>query len=293
MPRPLSTFVFVTLLGVVATAARSEMLASSSFDSSPKPADPRFVLNADSTLTARYNSFLDTDKLLFPLARPLTSDESFTVTTRFKILSAGFSAPSDQLGQISFGLVNLVTTGNDRSGSPTTNGDTFDSVTLDYFPNVTPFFASPTLSPTVFATAPTAGSPAFDVIYSVFGEQSALSAAGEAPLPLDTFLTSHLAYDAAVHRVTLSLATDAGSLLINAEGGADGNNTTIQLQLPETADFRMDAYALTLWKDAWAFGVPSVQADVVFDSFAVTAVPEPSTLILLALAAPLVARRRR
>jgi hypothetical protein len=278
---------------LLSQAALAETLASSTFDSSPKPADPRFTLNGDGTLTAHYNTFLDTDKLLFPLSRPLTAADSFTYTTRFKILSAGFSAPSDQGAQIAFGLVNTGTTGNDRSGTLSTSGDTFDAAMVDYFPNVSPFFPSPTLSPTVFATRPTATAGAFDVIHSVYFDESALAGAGEGPLPLDTFMTATFAYNAGTHVATLSFANDAGPLLINAGGGADGKTSTIELQLPDNIAFTLDAFALTLWKDSWAFGVPSVQADVVFDSFSVATAPEPASLAVLGVVVPVLMGRKR
>src|SRR5512136_2764070 len=59
---------FVAALGCGAAVARADVLASSDFDVNPAPADTRLTHNADSTLTAHYNTLLDTDKVLFPLS---------------------------------------------------------------------------------------------------------------------------------------------------------------------------------------------------------------------------------
>jgi hypothetical protein len=287
---PFSILFFLALGG--AAVCRGDVLASSSFDVNPAPADSRLTLNGDGTLTAHFNSTLDSDKVLFPLSRPLTAAESFTVTTRFKILSAGFNANPNGLAQIAFGLCNSTTTGSDRSGAPAnsgvpaTNSDTFDLVSFDYFPNISSdaTIASPTLAPTVYVSR-TGTESGFDDIRFLWGPESALNGDGEAPLPLDTWMNSELSYDLATRRVTLALSTDAAPLLINAGGGLDGDTHTIQLALTQADQFSLNSYALMLWKDSWEWAGTSVTADVVFDSFSVTAAPEPATATLVGLVA--------
>jgi hypothetical protein len=277
-----------------AATCRADVLISPTLNGNPAPGDSRITLNPDGTLTAHYNSLLDTDKVLFPLGQTLTAADSFKVVTRFKILSTNFFADPNGLSQISFGLCNSITTGTDRSSSMTTNGDTFDLVSFDYFPNISsdPLFASPTLAPTVFSSRIGTEGAMSDIQW-LWGPESALNGAGESPLPLDTWLSAGLAYDAAARRVTMALATDAGPMMINAGGGLDGDTSTIQMTLPQGVNFNLDSYALLLWKDSWIFGSdPSVRADVVFDFPSAATVPEPATAALLGLAALGVLMRR-
>ncbi len=274
----------------LASAAHAEVLASSSFDTNPAPADPRLTLNGDSTLTAQYNTLLETDKILFPLTHHLTAADSFTITTRFKILSTNFFADPNGFAQIGFGLVNSVTTGPDRSTSFTTNGDTFDMIGFDYYPNVNSF-PSPSLSPTIFSSRTGTEDAIPGHLHTVFYSESALNDPGESGLPLDTFINSTLAYDATTRRATLSLTTSAGPLFLNFGGGFDGDTSTIQLDFPVGKNFDVDSYALTLWKDSWAGPDPSVRADMVFDSFSVST-PEPASLSVMVGALLLIRRRR-
>jgi hypothetical protein len=288
----LFSFALGSGIGSAATA-RAEVLASAPFDTNPAPADSRITFNNDGTITAHYNSLRDTDKVLFPLSHPLTAADSFTVTTRFKIASTGFSADPFGFAQITFGLCNSITTGTDRSTTATTNGDTFDSFALDYFPNISTAWASPSLSPTIFSSRTGTESAIPNDIYSVYKAESALNDPGEAPLPFDTWMNAALVWNPATRQAILSMSTDAGPMFINAGGGLDGDTSTIQLTLPEGVDFNVDRYALMLWKDAWCYeSIPSVQADLTFDSFSVTAAPEPATIALFGLAAlGLMARR--
>ena len=118
--------------------------------------------------------------------------------TRFEILSNNFFADPNGFAQIAFGLVNGTTTGNDRSGGighltdPAgigSSGDTYDAVTFDYFPNVSPFFASPSLTTTIF-TSKTGSEPAFSDINSPFGDESALDNPGESAAPPSTLFST-------------------------------------------------------------------------------------------------------
>ena len=56
--------------------------------------------------------------------------------------------------QISWGLWSSTTTGLERTGNPASfAGDTFELLEFDYFPNASPFFGGPFLSPTAFGVA--------------------------------------------------------------------------------------------------------------------------------------------
>ena len=103
-----------------------------------------------------------------------------------------------------------------------------------------------------------------------------------------------MTYSAATRDLTLQMSTDSGPLFINSGGGADGDTSTIENQLPPGVNFNVDNYALTLWTDSYADSGPSVVADVVFSSFSVTSVPEPGSLMLLTLGScALLGRGRR
>jgi hypothetical protein len=297
---------FALIFAAVPSALRADVVVSSDFSTNPAPADPRFTFNsADGTLTAHYNTSLPTDKLVFPFpaGRSFTAADSFNVATRFKINSANFSADPFGFAQIALGLLNTTTTGNDRSGgighdfsaTPVnygTSGNTYDLVAFDYFPNVSPTFASPTLSPTIISSK-TGTEPAFSDVYAPFGAQSALNDPGESAPALDTFYNTLLSYNAQSRRIAISISSDSAPLLINAGGGPDGDPFTIDYTVPSGINFNVNAYALTLWTDSYADFGPSVVADVVFDSFSVSAVPEPSALLLTFPALLLLAHRRR
>jgi hypothetical protein len=277
--------------------------------------DPsRFTDNGDGTLTAAYNTELSTTKLLWSLPGgvTLTQNDRFRFETTFKIESQGFVADPDGFAQISFGLVNSSTTGLERTGYgefdfdtfefiPLIPADTYDIATVDYFPNISEWFPSPSLQPVVFGSDD--GNPAtdaFSVVTTPTSRESALNDidSGEADLMRDVFMTVVFEYNPATRRVTLQLLNDQGvALVINSDaeagpGGLDGLVTTIQMDLPHDAAFTLDSFALLLWGDSYVFGGPSVAGNVVFDHFIVL-VPEPGTLAVLGLAIASTSLRRR
>ena len=291
-------------------------LVEESFDTDPvtggravvTAGDPsRFTFNNDGTLTAAYDSQLPTAKLAWDLGRTLHQNRDFSFTTSFTIQSAGFEAQENGFAQIGFGLVNSITTGNDRAGGGPAGGDAFDVVSFDYFPNVSTFSAQ-TLGVTVVESD--TGNGFFSVIDFPFGPESDLGA--ESPLRLDTPLTAHIAYQASARTLTLTVSTAGGLIPINlvgqgdsggGAGGLDDDTTTIENRLLQTSilfdgvgfqGFSVDQFALTLWEDTFRFPaeVSSVKATVVFDQFSV--VPEPSSLVMAgALSLLLVVPRQR
>ncbi|MEE9217986.1 MAG: hypothetical protein V3U98_02875 [Acidobacteriota bacterium] len=112
------------------------------------------------SLRARYDTTEPTARAFAPLPRPLGADEPFEVSAIFVIRSEAFFADPSGFAQISFGLMNRATTGDDRSGDlEDFRADTFDTLEFDYFPNVSPFFGGPFTGGAAFGGA--AGDDAF------------------------------------------------------------------------------------------------------------------------------------
>jgi hypothetical protein len=245
-------------------------------------ANSRFTYNAtDHTLTAHYDSTAPTLKLLFPLGNHLNQDTSFNLSATFEIQSTGFTPSQFFAAQApAFGLVNSVTTGNARASTAgssfniVTNGDAYDLLTFDYYPQQDASSSSITLSA---VRSPLAGQTFNDR----FIFNGSLFASGA--LPLDQFITLTINYDAATKHAAVNYGS--GSLDADLTGG----------------QFDFDSFALTLWNDpqyaptdgsfAWDAGQPVI-ADVTFDAFSVTSVPEPASLGLLSLGTLLLLRRR-
>jgi hypothetical protein len=283
----------------------------------------RFI-HGGGALTAAYDTSRDTAYLVFNLPRTLTQADSFRFVTTATILNDAFYAPDDQGGfaQIGWGLLNGATTGFDRTGDlfdPA--ADTFDLISLDYFPTDSAFFDSITATPTVFESQMVASTDAFDGIHFPFGAESVITNTGEVAettrqLPLDTPLTFDMTYDAPSRQLTLTISDPLGPLNINAvgdglsPGGPDGDVTTVQETLPASAAFAVDQFGLLLWHDGYdqVFSPNvSLTANVAFDAFTVYAegegpgpggggggtVPEPALLGVLGLFALTLGLRRR
>lgn len=270
----------------------------------------RFVHTSDSqSLTAAYHSALPSAMLQWPLApgRSLNQDDSFSYSVSFEILDDAqyFADSSGGLASISFGLVNTATTGHSRTGNPSDfRGNTFDMVTVDYFPNdhPNPSFDSITITPTVFQSQLPGSDDAFDGIQFPFAPESAIANNGEVGvLPRGQRLTVRLAYDSTSRTLTVTLDDDKGSLVINqfgaagAAGGPDGDVHTIEHTLNTTTEFprqsdalfpavfSADAFGILLWQDGFdkQFSddqASSLVANVRFDNVIVALVPEPTVL---------------
>ena len=263
-------------------------------------AGSRFV-TAGGTMTAAYDTSRQSAKMVFPLGRTLTDADTFAFTTTLQILDDGSYAPDSTggLAQISFGLVNAVTTGLNRTGDLSDfTSDTFDMVTVDYFPNTNPFFDALSIVPTEFDSG---SGDAFAGIHSPFGSESVIDESGEVgELALDTPYAFRLDYDGATRLMTVTL----GGLNINqvgqgGAGGPDSDVTTIQQTLPGGpggANFAVDSFALLLWNDGYnqVFSAnTSLIADVRFDQFTVFAVPEPASLAVVVVPMIVLLSRRR
>lgn len=307
----------------MASARADQVLVSETFDTDPI-AGSRAIVDGDASrfgfspgaLTAGYDTLRPTTKLLWPLGRTLDQTTGFRYQATFTVHGAGLFADPNGFAQIAFGLLNAQTTGDDRSGNfdfGATTADTFDMVSVDYFPNIS-IFGGPTLAPVVIeGDDADPHTDAFAGIHFPFAPETGLDE--EWPLTLTGVpITAELRYDAVARRVVLTLADADGPLVINAVGaggalgGYDGDVTTIESVLPAGAEFEVDSFGLMLWYDYFAeyvmdFNtsavrprdnpVASVIANVTFDSFEVALVPEPGAAAVLVLSGACALARRR
>ena len=111
----------------------------------------RFSSDAKGSLRVTYDSLEPTSRLFASFPGGFTQDEDFVFGAVLTILPDGFAADPFGFHPIAFSLFNSTTTGDDRTGDLSDfAADTFDTLELSYFPNVSPFFGGPFLSPDVF-----------------------------------------------------------------------------------------------------------------------------------------------
>jgi hypothetical protein len=121
---------------------------------------PAFAGDAPGSLLTRYDTLESTARAFAPLSRALGPADDFTVSAVFVIRPEGFFADPFGFAQISFGLMNRGTTGDDRTGDTVdSHADSFDLLEFDYFPNISPFFGGPFTGGSAFGAA--AGDDAF------------------------------------------------------------------------------------------------------------------------------------
>jgi hypothetical protein len=273
-------FFIAAMLMLTASRAAGGTLLHEQFVSDPITGGRASVTSGDANrfewdatgMLASYDTSLPTAKLAWPLATPLDATTSFRVEVEATLKSEKFFASPNHFAQIAFGLVNSATTGNDRAGGD--GGNAFDVVSLDYFPNVSPFFGGPSLGPTAIGSDN--GSGFFSQIQFPFHLEGGLD--DEGPLPIDAPLRFQLDYSAEDFTLTVRATHDGVALPWNANqpeiepGGFDGDPTTIQLLLDPGTSFALDQFALLLWEDTFlaAGAGPSVRADWLFSEIRVS-----------------------
>jgi hypothetical protein len=224
---------------------------------------PAFPGDRPGSLVATYDATLDPGRIGWPLPAALGADDPFIAAAVFAIDPQGFHADPFGFFQISWGLWNSATTGEERTGTlQSFAGDTFELIEFDYFPNVSPFFGGPFLSPTVFGVANEAD-PAFPFLGSFvntgFGSTQAELPLGE---PLLALLEHRPADDAlvvSVHRIAAS-----GGLL-----PVPGAVTVVPLSGLAVREYTVDTVGLTLWRDGFSGPDPSLFARVAYHAIVV------------------------
>jgi hypothetical protein len=230
---------------------------------------PRFRGDAPGSLRALYRSDLPPARLGWPTATPLTERDAFTLWTIVTIESEGFAADPFGFHQISWGLWNAGTTGLQRTGTPTQSAaDTFDLLEWDYFPNISPFFGGPFVSPTALGAANRR-----DPLFELFGAfTNASFGSVEYALPLDQPLLVSLQHDPTTQqlRTQIWLVDGDGSLQLAADATAHAAIDALPL-----AQFDLTRFGLTLWQDGFTGPTPSVQAIVRFEAIGLWLGPFP------------------
>jgi hypothetical protein len=112
---------------------------------------PRFPGDMKGSLAVTYDSLRPTSRFFTTFAGRFTQDDDFLFGAVMTIRAAGLEADPFGFHPIAFSLFNAATTGDERTGNPVDfRADTFDTVEMAYFPNVSSFFGGPFLSPDVF-----------------------------------------------------------------------------------------------------------------------------------------------
>jgi hypothetical protein len=236
------------------------------------------------SLSVHLNSSLPTARLDLPLGATLDDASSFQLSARFSFHVT--SAPSDQAANMAFGLTNHLLTGGDRTGSFSsfTSDNTFNTIEWSYFPNVSPAFGGPTLTPVVFG-GHEPGGDAFANFAAIFGKDSLLNdnTIGVKTLPQDTPLEARITYTGGSKIMTLDMYQVVGNALVPL------NTELVPLNLDafgssyDTSNtFHVDSISIMSYLDGFTTAdAPSVIADMTFDSISLI-VPEPSSLGLSA-----------
>jgi len=253
----------------------------------------------------------DASLLRFSLGKTYTQNDSFSFGAKLRIAEDGFFFPGGMtMMQVNFGLTNSATTGRDRTGSPATLGDTYDSLEWDYFPDDRAFPDGwPTAQHVIFGTQNGASS-SFSRLDAAFEALLPQDAGREYGLPFDTWMTVTVTYDGTTRTLSATVVdsvTGTPYVTLATEPDVTLKSTWDQmLWSPAPTDyvpatFAVDSFALMNYQDGNGEGsMPSLLATVEYDRVwfeeieTGSPVPEPAAGSLLALAAlALVLRRRR
>lgn len=115
---------------------------------------PRFRGDRSGSLAVTYDSLEPTTRYYYRFPSSFTQADDFVFGAILTIRPENFEPDPSGFHPIAFSLFNAATTGDDRTGDLSDfRADTFDTVEFSWFPNVSPFFGGPYLSPDVFGSA--------------------------------------------------------------------------------------------------------------------------------------------
>lgn len=224
---------------------------------------PAFRGDRRGSISAHFDARADVARLGWVLPQPLDERDSFTLYALATIEPEGFFADPNGYFQISWGLWNSATTGTDRTGSPDNfAADSFDLVEFNYFPNESPFFGGPFVTPTVLGGADRKN-PLFEFL-GAFANSSFGSSQVSLPLGVPLLIaTRHDAEQQALTTRVWRIASD-GSLEEIVDARAQAPLAT--LSRPQ---FTLDRFGLTLWHDGFSGETPALDARVTFQGLGV------------------------
>ncbi|MDQ7006519.1 MAG: hypothetical protein Q9Q40_04745 [Acidobacteriota bacterium] len=219
---------------------------------------PAFPGDRPGSLAVLYRSDLPAARLGWRLADAVDETMDFVAGAVFVLDGAHFEADPFGFFQVSWGLWNERRTGLDRTGDfDDPAADTFELLEFDYFPNVSPYFGGPWLSPTTFGAADP-DNPVFDTL-GAFANLTFGSAAVE--LPLDTPLIATLEHRAGMDAVIVRVGR------ITPDGGIEpieGAEVVEPLAWLSRREYGLDTLGLTLWHDGYTGPTPALDARVIF-----------------------------
>lgn len=113
---------------------------------------PRFTGDTRGSLAVTYDSLAPTSRCYATFSQTgLTEADDFVMGAILTIRPGTLQADPFGFHPIAFSLFNASTTGDDRTGDLSDfRADTYDSMEFAYFPNISPLFGGPFLSPAVF-----------------------------------------------------------------------------------------------------------------------------------------------
>ncbi len=225
---------------------------------------PRYVGDAPGSLSVLYRADLAAGRLGWRLGRSFDQDDRFVAAAIFELDPEHFEADPNGYFQISWGLWNEQTTGLERTGSLfDPSADTFELLEFDYFPNRSPFFGGPWVSPTLFGVADES-SPLFER-FGAFANMSFASTLYELPLGVPLIALIEHAPDKGTVTFYLAELNDQGGLAVLGDA-----TTVVPLAALGQSEYSFDTVGLTLWHDGWGGEHPAVDALVHFHRFIVS-----------------------
>lgn len=207
--------------------------------------DPAYPSDRTGSFQTHYDAVSETSRAMASLGEFYTENDDFFFGAVLTIQSDGFHADPFGFHPISFSLLNSTTSGFNRTGNLNDfRADTFDTLDVAYFPQVSPFFGGPFLSPGIF------GQPETDDAFSNFAFGTVQTA-----IPLSTpvvILAEHLAGEQKL-RIQAFDISDAGQPVLIP-------NAHVEASLSSLSGFAVDSLAITAYQDGFNIFAPSGQS---------------------------------